>query len=155
MITSSILNRELLSTQDKINILWTPTDKDFELFILSLGNTQLIDVQSLYFGVLTPHLIICNNKVEFHRQCLNLSYHLHLPVLLIDHSTKNPMFDNNKIKQLNQFPCYHHVCVNQKIKDSWELKDVQVLSYNSFNKDNQNIWKNLIYQTAKKMFLMQ
>jgi hypothetical protein len=151
MIISSILKRENLKIDYKLNILWTPSDREFEEFIINLGY-NLISFNQTYYADSTPHLIICNNKIEHHQYCYNLSRKLHLPVLLIDHTIKNPLFDNAKIKDLDNFPCYHHICVSKKISDSWELKNAQILSYNINDKDNINIWKNLIFQIAKKLF---
>lgn len=151
MILSTILNRELLKINDPINILWTPINDEFTNFIQSLGH-RLMDVNQIYYGNSTPHLIICNNKIEFYNQCYSFSRRLHLPVLLIDHSIKNPLYDNDKIKMMNNFPCMHHICITKKISDSWDLKNAQILPYNHKDEDNINIWKNLIFQITKKIF---
>jgi len=151
MITSCITHREKLKLADPINLLWTPSNGEFEKFIRYI-NCNLIDIHQLYYGSCIPDLIVCNDKVENHSYCYNLSRKLHLPVLLIDHIEKNPIYDSSKISLLNHFSCYHHVCISKKISDTWELKNVQVLSYNINDKDNILIWKNLIFQTAKKLF---
>lgn len=151
MIISSILNREKLTLNSKINILWTPTNNQFEHFMLGL-NTDLIFLNQLYYGNNLPHLIVCNNKIDYYHQCYNISRQLHLPVLLIEHSIKSELFDDNKIKIFDNFPCVHHLAIDQQIANSWNLKHVQVLPYIINNEDNKKIWKNLIYQTSKKMF---
>ena len=151
MIISSIIHREKLKLNDTINLLWTPTNSNFEKFITSL-NCKTININQLYYGLCVPDLIVCNDKVEYHAHCYNLSKEFHIPVLLIDHIEKNPIYDSSKISLLNNFPCYHHVCISKKISDSWELKNAQILSYNINDKDNIFIWKNLIFQTAKKLF---
>lgn len=151
MIISSVLDRENLNLHSRIKILWTPTNEDFTNFVSNL-NTTLLNIEQIYYGNSIPNLIICNNKVEYHNTCYTISRKLHLPVLLIDHAPKNPLFDNQKIKLFDNFPCMHHVCISQKISNSWELTGVQILSYNHTDPGNINIWKNLIYQTAKKIF---
>jgi|688.fasta_scaffold00568_29 hypothetical protein len=151
MIVSSILYREQLKITDKIKVLWTPINTEFEDFIKSAG-CELVNFSQLYYGDNIPNLIICNNKIEFHNDCASLSRKLHLPVLLIDHTIKNPLYDNEKIKQMNHFPCMHHICISKKVSDSWDLKDVQILSYNSKDEDNIKIWQNLLFQITKKMF---
>lgn len=151
MIISSILNREKLTISSTINILWTPINSRFEHFILDLG-TNLVSLNQLYYGNNLPHLIICNNKIDYYHQCYNISRQFHLPVLLIEHSIKSELFDDNKIKLFDNFPCVHHLSVDQQIANSWNLKNIQVLPYNLNNEDNKKIWKNLIYQTSKKIF---
>lgn len=151
MIISSILSRENIKINSRINILWTPATAEFEKFIESTGY-NLLNYNQIYYGDTIPNIIICNNKIDYHQYCENTSLRLHIPVLLIDHSIKNPLFDSNKIKNLNNFTCCHHVCISKKISDSWEIKDAQILSYNINDKENINIWKNLIFQIAKKLF---
>ena len=154
MIISSILNREKLSISDSIKILWTKSSTEFENFIISKAGCELITLNQLYYGNSIPHLIICNDKVQYRDICYNVSRQLHLPVLLVDHNIKNPLYDNEKIQALNLFPCCHHIAISKTVADSWNLKDAQILSYNTNDKENINIWKNLIFQTAKKLFKM-
>lgn len=151
MIISSILNREKININSKIKVLWTPCSQDFEYFIKKL-NCELLNYNQIYYGNSIPNLIVCNDKVNYYNMCYNMSVRLHLPVLLIDHTIKNPIYDNAKIKMFNNFPCYHHICISKAIGDSWELNNIQVLSYNSNDEDNIKIWKNLITQTTKKLF---
>lgn len=148
---SSILNKELISVNSSLQILWTPANDSFKNFVLGIGH-QLIEPNAIYYGFNNPHLIVCNNKVDHYNMCLGMSYKLHIPVLLIDHSIKNPLYDNNKVLMMNQFPCVHHVCLSKTISDSWGLNNIQILNYNANDKDNINIWKNLIFQTAQMMF---
>jgi hypothetical protein len=151
MIISSILHRELLRISDKLTILWTPSSNEFENFIKSL-NCELINFSQIYYGNSIPDLIICNNKIDFYSECASISRRLHLPVLLIDHVVKNPLYDNEKIKNMNHFPCMHHICISKKVSDSWDLKDIQILAYNNKDEENINIWQNLLFQLSKKIF---
>lgn len=152
MIISSILNREKLSLNDRVKILWTKASDEFRYFIVEKTKCLLVEYEELYYGNNIPNLIICNDKVQYRDMCYSISRQLHLPILLIDHNIKSPLYDNEKIKILNKFPCYHHISISKTINDSWSLKDVQILSYNINDKDNILIWKNLIFQTAKKIF---
>jgi hypothetical protein len=151
MIISSILDREILNINTTIKALWTPSDDGFEKFIINNINCELLAFDQLYYGNNIPNLIICNDKIQYYDTCHSISRKLHLPVLLIDHKIKNPLYDSNKIKHLNHFPCMHHIAISKTINDSWELK-AQVLSYNNNDKENINIWKNLMFQITKKMF---
>lgn len=153
MILATILNKELVSTKSSINILWTETNEKFTKFIQSFGH-NLITYKDLYYGNNVPQLIICNNKLNDYAQYINLSIKLHLPVLIIDHEPKNKFLDINKVGELNDFPCKHHICLSEAIKTSWGVQDCQILSYDPDNKDNKAIWQNLIFQTSKKNFLL-
>jgi hypothetical protein len=148
---SSMLYREKLRINQRINAIWTPVHSDFGTFVDSL-NINKISINQLYYGNNIPHIIICNNKIEYYNQCYNISRDLHIPVLLIDHVVKGPLYDNDKVKALNMFYCYHHVCISKSVSDSWDLKNAQILSYHKNNEENISIWKNLIFQTAKKIF---
>lgn len=152
MIISSLLNRENLSINDKIKILWTDSNEAFTKFIEEKTKCQLMTFNQLYYGDDVPNLIICNDKVQYKDQCYAISINLHLPVLLIDHNIKNPLYDDDKIHTLNLFPCVYHVAISKTVSESWKLKNVQVLSYNLNDEENIEIWKNLIVQTTKTIF---
>lgn len=151
MIISTILAREKIKIDSTIKILWTPCSNEFEEFIKQIGY-ELISFNQIYYGNSIPNIIFCNNKIDYYDICYNLSNRLHLPVLLIDHTAKNPLYDTEKVKGLNNFVCMHHICISKNISDSWQLKNAQILSYNLNDKDNIKIWKNLIFQTTKKIF---
>jgi hypothetical protein len=151
MIISTILSRETIVPDSKINIIWTDTNNSFKEFIQSLGH-NLIDFNELYYGYNVPQLILCNNKTEYYNECYNLSIKLHLPIVIVDHEVKNKFLDINKIHDLN-FPCYHHVCLSENIKQSWGAIDAQVISYDINNTESKKIWQNLIFQAAKKLYL--
>lgn len=151
MIISSIVNKEKVSINSRIKILWTPSNKEFEHFVSKL-NVDLVQFEQIYYGNSFANIIVCNNKIDYYNQCFNLSRRLHLPVLLIDHNIKNSLFDNEKIKTYDYFPCMHHVCISKTISDSWSLNNTQILSYNHQDKDNISVWQNLLYQISKKVF---
>lgn len=152
-IINTILNKEHLTIHSSINIIWVEClDSNFEKFIQSLGH-NLLSFNNAYYGCLSPNLIICNNKVQFFDQCKMFSMQYHLPVLLIDHAPKSYLLDNNKIDGLNKFPCCHSIAISKKISESWNNIHDQILSYDN-SIESKNIWKNLIYQTAKKPFII-
>jgi hypothetical protein len=152
MIISSILQAAKLTVDDKIKALWTPCDDNFEKFCNELAITK-IDFHQIYYGNSLPNIIICNDKVRYYDLCYSVSRKLHLPVLLIDHQSKNAMYDAEKIKRLDLFPCLHHICISKQIRTSWQLQEnIQILSYDINNKDNISIWNNTIFQTSQKTF---
>lgn len=153
MITT-ILHKEKIYPDSRINILWTECgDPQFKEFISSIGY-RLLSFADIYYAFNHPNIIICNDKVRFFDQCRALSIQFHLPVLLIDHMIKPNLLDKDKINDLNSFPCLHSVAISKKISESWNGFHDQILSYNKTNPESKNIWKNLIYQTTKKIFLI-
>lgn len=151
-IISSIVNRESITYNSNLHILWTPIDnKYFTKFIEQL-NCTIIDINDMYFGDIFPHMILCNDKVLYYDQIKTLSIRCHLPILVVDHSVKRNIFDNNQLSLLNDLPCAHHVAINNDIYKSWGSCHDQILNYNSNDKDNLSIWKNLLYNISKKVY---
>ena len=82
---TGILNRENITEEDGLNIVWTPADDlRFQQTIQDIGH-NLLSFDHLYFGCDTPHIILCNNKIMYYEKCKNLSIQFHIPVLMIDH----------------------------------------------------------------------
>lgn len=151
---STILHKEFITINSHLNIIWTECpDDSFKKFIESLGHS-LLSFNDIYYGALYPNLIICNNKLHFFDQCRIFSIQYHLPVLLIDHQIRSNLLDSTKISTLNNFPCVYSIATSKKISESWNNKHDQILSYTINNEESQSIWKNLIYQTAKKTFIL-
>lgn len=151
-ILTSILSRELLNNNDPLNIVWMSTEnKLFHEFISSLGH-NLLRYEDLYFGYNNPHLIICNNKLYQFKECLAASIKYHLPSIVIDHVYKNEMLDQTKIGELDSIPCSYKIAINQKISDSWGKNHDVVMGYDINNTENINKWKNILYQSAKRIY---
>lgn len=151
-IVSSILNRENIDHNTSLNIIWTPIDnKYFTKFIEQTQNT-IIDINDIYFGDIYPHLILCNDKVMFYDKVKDLSIRCHLPILVIDHSTKKNIFDQEKLLSINDLPCSHHIAINDDIYRSWGKYHDQVLDYNINNNESILIWNNLLYHVSKKVY---
>lgn len=151
-IVSGILNRELISTNSPLDILWTnPDNQKFTDFILSLGH-KLISIDQLYFGVNSPQLLICNNKVSTYQDMQMLSLQFHLPVIVVDHKIKDDIIDNTRMAAFDKFYCSYSIALNQEIYKSWGSKHDRVLNYMINDHKSKEIWNNIIYQTARKMF---
>lgn len=151
-IVSAIINRENISYQSNLNIVWTPTDnKYFTKFIEQIGHT-LIDINDIYFGDIYPHLIICNDKIMFYDQVKTLSIRCYIPILVIDHNIKKNIFDHEKLAIINDLPCSYHVATNDDVYASWGKYHDQVLNYNINDSNDITIWNNLLYNLSKKVF---
>lgn len=149
---SSIVAREYINLDTKLNIVSTPIDnKYFIKFIEHLGY-NLLDINDMYFGSNIPNLLLCNNKIDFSDQIKTMSIRYHIPTVVIDHSIKSDLYDQNKLINIYDFPCSYHIALNQDIYNSWGKYHDQILNYNLQDKNNINTWKNLLYQISKRIF---
>lgn len=150
-ILTGILSRELLSDQDRLNILWTPVDNlAFENTIKSL-NHNLITFGNLYFAKDTPHLIICNNKILFYKKCRDISIQFHIPVLVIDHDLKPDNINTDSVDETYGFPTSYKMALSEKIASSWQGSYHDVLSNSDKIKDKE-YWSDIIHKTSKIIF---
>ena len=115
----SILNRELISKISDVCILLV--DKEQEAFINFLRplGCKFIYYSDLYYGFNQPHLLLCNNKIEYYGMCRDLIITYHIPSIIIDHTMKNNLLDNEKIKFLDNLPCSFRVAINLPVHRSW------------------------------------
>ena len=146
---TGILMRELLTPEDRLNIVWTPVDNAvFENKIKNL-NHKLLSFNHLYFGYESPHLIVCNNKIIYREKCKNISIQFHIPILMIDHYEKPPNIteENEEIDSYGM-PCCYKVAMSEKISESWSSTKYEKI----INKSEDVDWNNILYNTSKLVF---
>ena len=149
--TQSILNRELINYGSKLNILFIDNEyADFKLYIEKLGH-RFINVRDLYLGSETPNLILCNNKISHYTTCRNLSIIYHIPSIIVDHSIKSDLLDNNKTQFLDNLPCSYKIAINLPIYRSWGSIHDKVLNYLPAEECKQT-WSKLLIDTSKRIF---
>jgi hypothetical protein len=151
-IISSILSKELLKDNDRLNIIWTPCDNNNFLNLINSFGHNLYSYENLYFGYVDPNLIICNNKMYSHQQIKRLSLNYHLPVLVIDHIQKDQSIDLDvALKTINNFPCSYKIATNENIYNSWGQSHDEIIHI----KDSESQkWKEIIYTIAKRTFIL-
>lgn len=149
---STILCKENINAESALNIVWTPCDNNnFLLYIQNMGH-RIYQYEHLYFGSVSPNLIICNNKMYSHQQVKSVSLNYHLPVLVVDHKIKDESVDlQTALKTIDNFNCCYKIALNNKIYDSWGRTHNEVLH---FNEDNIQLWKNILYNLAKRTFTL-
>lgn len=149
---STLLDKELLTDNDPLNIIWTQCDNRIFLnYIQNLGH-NIYQYEHLYFGQIKPHIIICNNKMYSHEQVKMISLNYHLPVLVVDHTTKDAAVDlDTAMKTINNFRCAYKIAINQQIFDSWGNSHDDIFPINDNYKDK---WKTTIYNLAKRVFVL-
>ncbi len=150
-ILAGILDREYIKPDTKLNIIWNYTDNQyFAQHIQKLGHS-LVSFDHIYFMSTRPHLILCNDRLSSYEKCNQLSLELHLPVLVVDHSTKNPLASAEQVQIANNFYCSYSVAINADISNSWDKIHNEILPYNN---DPNNIiaWNSLLYQVSKRIF---
>lgn len=150
-IITGILNREHITEQGSLNILWTPVDNiPWQKTIQSLGH-KLINFEDLYFAKNSPHVVVCNNKVLFHKKCRDISIQFHIPVIMIDHDIRPAnLNDSQDDKAFYSFPTAYNVAMSEHISKSWNLNYHQILETKQIK--DQDYWRNLIYKTSKIIF---
>lgn len=149
---STILQREGIRDDKPLDIVWTPCDNHiFTNYVQSFGH-RIYQYEHLYFGNVRPHLIICNNKMYSHQQVKMISLNYHLPVLVVDHTTRDPSVDlDSAIKNINNFKCSYKIAVNKQIFDSWGGSHDDILQINDADRQ---AWQNAIYNLAKRIFIL-
>lgn len=151
-IIGSLLAREFLSFNDKLNIIFLPADNpNFVMFIDKL-NHKILEIKDLYYGSFIPNILLCNNKIFQYQQALDLSIRYHIPILIIDHHKKNPMLDEKKIQVIDDLPSSYSIALNNDIYVSWDKIHNQVLDFNINDNDSLEIWNNLLHNIAKKVY---
>jgi len=150
-IITGILNRETITSESRLNILWTPVDNiSWHKTIESLGH-RLINFEDLYFAKNSPHIIICNNKVLFHKKCRDISIQFHIPVIMIDHDVRpSNLNDAQDDKAFYAFPTSYNVAMNERISQSWNLGYHRILEPQQMK--DKDYWNDLIYKTSKIIF---
>ncbi len=151
-IVTGILSRELITPTSTLNILWTHLDSlSFERTIKSL-NHNLITFDHLYFAKDTPNIIICNNKVLYHKKCRDISIQFHIPIIVIDHVVKpqNLIDTGEDDNTVYNFPTQYNVAMNETIAQSWTTNYHKIIKEEETN--NKQYWSELIYNTSKTIF---
>lgn len=153
---SSIIQREFLSVESKLNIAWTPCDDlVFEQFIKAACDPcSLVSLTSTYYGMNDISLIICNNRLTHLDKSIELAKFFFCPLLIVDHSTKPSMIGNKIDDDIFIDPVYQ-IAVSKEIYSSWNKVHNAVMEY-SINDDQQkNVWRNLIFQLCKSCMVVK
>lgn len=149
---SSIINKEMLTFNKEMNILFSRTeDKMLIDYIKKLNES--INIQSFdytFFGFSEPNLVVCNNRIIDLEKSIDLSKFFHIPLLIIDTDIK-PQIVNNKIDDFFDFYPVIQVALSNEIYYSWNKIHNFVMPPNTESKDS---WKNLIYSICKEKFLI-
>lgn len=149
--TQSILNRELISYESKLNILLIDNEhNNFKEYIENLGH-RLIVFNDLYLGGEVPNLILCNNKVVHYNTCRSLSVRYHVPSIIVDHNVMSDLLDNAKSKFLDNLPCSYKIAINLSIYKSWGSIHDKVLNYLP-DQECKQTWSKLLIDTSKRIF---
>ena len=112
---------------------------------------KLIEYDDLYYGGQTPDLVLCNNKILHYNICRQLSIIYHIPSIVVDHTAKSDIYNNDKIKFLDNLPSSFKVATNIEIYRSWHNIHDKVLPYSN-NKDHIANWSKFLYDISQKGF---
>lgn len=150
--TQSILKNSINNPKKILTIFLVDKEKpDFIDFLQPLGH-KFIYYDDLYFGNNIPNLLICNNKIEYYHLCKQLSISYHIPSIIIDHNIKSDLYDEDKIKFIDNLPCSFKIATNIPIYRSWHSIHDKILPYSKDNSQQLNSWSELLVSVSHKEF---
>lgn len=149
---SNIITKEFHNINSKLNILWTPAESFyFADFFRSICSCNLIDFDKTYYGINDIGIIICNNRLIYLEKCIELAKFFHCSLLIIDHSVKSNLVNNDFILKTDFEPVYQ-IATSKEIFFSWNKIHDSIMEYNN-NKETIEQWKNLLFQLVKTRFI--
>lgn len=153
-MVQTILDKSLITNDSILNILIIGNEpNDFIQFIKKLKHNCL-SYNDIYYGKLNPNIILCNDKIANYDICKNLSILYHVPTIVIDHSIKNKLFDDNKLKIIDDLPSCTRIAINMAITRSWGSIHDHIIPYEINNNATIETWNNLLISTSKKVFTL-
>lgn len=146
-----ILRKELIEPDSKLNILFTHADnKQFVSMIRKMGH-KILCYDDLYFGNMSPDLIICNDKIISYQKVSIIAIQFHIPVIVVDHGPPDSIIDSSKIDTINNITNSYKIALNQNIYDAWNRIHHQILD---IDHNTTEQWKSLLSITAKGLFTL-
>lgn len=153
-IVTSILKRETIDSDCKLNILWTNFDNEFfKMFIKKLEH-NIISIENLFFAHNSPNLIVCNDRLSSFDLTKKLSIQYHIPVLVIDHKPKSNLISSDQIPMLDNLPCSYKIAINRDIYLSWGSTHNEILNFNINDNDSLKYWDKILHTVAKRTFIL-
>lgn len=149
-IVKSILDRHFDFTT--LNIIVLGKEPDTFMSFLGKLNHKYYHYNDLYFASSHPNLLLCNNRIENYKLYKELVLLYHIPSISIDHTTKNSLLDNEKLKFIDDIPTCTKVATNIPISRSWNSIHDYILPYDINRVETLDSWNNLLIQTSKKVF---
>lgn len=124
--------------------------EDFINFLKPLGH-KFIRYEHLYLGSELPNMLLCNNKVSYYEIAKQVSITYHIPSIIIDHVPKSNIYNEDKLKFLDNLPSSFRVATSIQIHKSWHSIHDRILPY---GKDTSFLeaWYDFLLEVALKGF---
>lgn len=153
MITSSIIKRIFSTINSPKSIVWTQCEHNlFKNFIKrACEPCSILDFDHTYYGFNDVDIIVCNNRMMYLEKCLELSFYLHCPVLIVDHSPKPALITDKISNDFSISPIYQ-IALSNDIYNSWGKIHNTIMDYSIESKENLESWRNLIFQLTISNF---
>lgn len=151
-IVQTILDKSIINHNSILNILLVGNEPDSFIEFLKKLKHNCLSYNDIYYGKLNPHIIVCNDRIYNYDLCKKLSILYHVPIITVDHSIKNKLFDDNKLQIINDLPCCTKIAINFPISKSWNSIHDDVIPYDINNNITLETWNNLLISTSKKVF---
>jgi len=147
---STIINRELFSFEEKINILLSRSEDSYVTsYIKNLfKNSNIVFFDNTYYGQFQPDIVICTNRIIDLSQSINLCKFFHVPLLIIDIHPKSDLI-TNKIDNSFEFYPIVQIAISEEVYFSWNKIQDYIVAVGTENKEQ---WKNIIYNMCKETF---
>lgn len=153
---SNIINKEFYSISEQTNILWTQCETSYfkEFINTILSPCSLIDYDKTYYGISDISIVFCNNRLTHLEKCVDLAKFFHCPLVIVDHSLKSNLINEN-FKPSFDFEPVYQIAVSKDIDFSWRGIHNLTLGYDLNNNETINKWRTIIFQLIKKHFIIK
>lgn len=143
-ILTGILSRESNISKD---IIFSSCDNSlFELLLTKIGYNP-IKPEYIYFAVHKPIAILCNNKLSSYDICKNISIQYHIPLIVIDHKSKDNFVDITKISHIDQDKNTYKIAITDRVSSSWDNIHNTIISIN-----DEKSWKSIINTLSQRIY---
>lgn len=150
------VNNSILKTINKedINVVLSSFDNKniYRFFVKMLGKNNVFEFDDLEYGFRHINLVVCINRKESLEKSLSISYHLHCPLLVIDHTIQPPQ-DNPAQKFINPNLTHMQIATSQNVANSYDIDNYHnILPIDIKDKTSINKWKNLVVELSQQQF---
>jgi hypothetical protein len=139
---SSIVDRKINSAKKNstINLLCSKSaNKFFNLFLTNHIDANIAEIDEVYNAYVSPHCIVCNNRILYLTKCIELAMFFHIPLIVIDHEIKPDIISEDVSYDFKLSPVIQ-IAMSKDIFISWNKIHDYILD---LEEDNISAWRNL------------
>lgn len=150
----NIIQKEFLTLENRLNILYIPKDKDheFNTFVYNLFPLiSLINFDDTFYGINNPHIIITMDMAEETLiKCVELCKYFHIPLLLIFDKA-----DDYKTLDVDiHFQPSPIVSLSNTLNKILLKKYNAIMKFDTYNKKSIDQWRSYILELCSSPFII-